>query len=215
MKKTYVALTIIIGMFLLTGTKASAEWYVGGQAGFVKPNDLKNVEGIGSAKGISLSDLDLENALGYGIKTGYFFPDYLDWFGLEFEVFTANPHIKQQGATAQLGGSSTTLDPFSGTNFRIITPAVNLMFRVPGYYIEPYVGAGIGAFWGRLSDDAGTDHDIAPGLNALGGVRFYLNENVALFTEYKYNYTKFKFSDSLLKVTYSSQSFFGGITYHF
>ena len=214
MKKTLVALTIIVGMFLLTSTQANAEWYVGGYAGFVKPNDLKNVEGVGSNNGISFSDLDLENALGYGFKTGYFFPDSLDWLGLEFEVFTANPHVKQQSVKGTIGSSSASLGVFSGSHLRVITPAINLMFRFPGYNLEPYMGGGIGAFWGRLSDTTGSDNDLSPGVNALGGFRFYFNEEIALFTEYKYNYTKFKFDDTY-KATYSSHGLFGGLSYHF
>ena len=81
-------------MFLLAGTHATAKWYVGGHVDFVKPKDPKDVEGVGNANGISLSDLDLENALGYGAKVGYCFPGYMDCLGLVFEVFTANPHIK-------------------------------------------------------------------------------------------------------------------------
>lgn len=74
MKKTFVALTITLGMCLLAGTQATAKWSVGGHVGLVKPNDPKDVEGVGKANGISLSDLDLENALGYGAKVGYCFP---------------------------------------------------------------------------------------------------------------------------------------------
>ena len=215
MKSTFGALAIILGIFLITGTPANAEWYVAGQVGFVKPNDLKDVEGIRSANGITLSDLELKNALGYGGKVGYFFPDYLDWLGLEFEVFTSNPHIEQQNVTAGFGGSSSPLGTLDGSHLRIITPAVNVMFRVPGYYVEPYVGAGIGAFWARISDSTGSDNDVSPGVNALGGLRFYFNEDVALFTEYKYNYTKFKFTDSLFKATYSSHGIYGGLSFHF
>jgi len=101
------------------------------------------------------------------------------------------------------------------SHLRIITPAVNVIFRFPGYSVEPYLGTGIGVFWAHLSDSAGSDNDIAPGVNALGGLRFYVNEEVALFTEYKYNYTKFKFTDSNFKATYSSHGFFGGLSYHF
>ena len=36
-----------------------------------------------------------------------------------------------------------------------------------------------------------------------------------LFTEYKYNYTKFKFTDSLFKATYSSHGIYGGLSFHF
>ena len=215
MKSTFGALAITLGMFLFTSTPANAEWYVAGQVGYVKPNDLKDVEGVGSANGIDLSDLDLKNALGYGGKVGYFFPDYLDWLGLEFEVFTSNPHVKQQNVTAGFGGSSSPLGDVAGSHLRIITPAVNVMFRVPGYYVEPYVGTGIGAFWAHISDSTGSDNDVSPGVNALGGLRFYFNEDVALFTEYKYNYTKFKFTDSSFKATYSSHGIYGGLSFHF
>jgi len=129
----------------------------------------KDVEGIRSANGIELSDLDFKNALGYGGKVGYFFPDYLDWLGLEFEVFTSNPHVKQPNVTAGFSGSSSSLGTLDGSHLRIITPAVNVMFRVPGYYVEPYVGAGIGAFLARISDSTGSDNDVSPGVNALGG----------------------------------------------
>jgi len=215
MKNTLGALAIILGIFLIMGAPANAEWYVAGQVGYVKPNDLKDVKGVGSANGITLSDMDLKNALGYGGKVGYFFPDYLDWLGLEFEVFTSNPHIKQQNVTASSGGTSSSLGTLAGSHLRIITPAVNAMFRVPGYYVEPYVGAGIGAFWAHISDTTGSDNDVSPGVNALGGLRFYFSDDVALFTEYKYNYTKFKFTDSSFKATYSSHSIYGGLSFHF
>jgi len=215
MKNIFGALTIALGLFLFTNTSAKAEWYVGGQVGFVKPNELKNVEGVGSAKGIKLSDLKLKNALGYGVKGGYFFPGYMDWLGLQLEVFTANPHIKQQKVTAGFGGSSSPLGTLDGSHLRIITPAVNVIFRFPGYYVEPYIGPGIGLFMAKISDASGSDNDMAPGANMLAGVRFYLNKNVALFTEYKYNYAKFKFTDSLFEATYSSHNVFGGLTYHF
>jgi hypothetical protein len=104
MKSTFGALAITLGIFLFTGAPANAEWYVAGQVGFVK------------------------NSLGYGGKVGYFSPDYLDWLGLEFEVFTSNPHIKQQHVTAGFGGTGS----LDGSHLRIITPAVNVMFRVPG-----------------------------------------------------------------------------------
>jgi outer membrane protein W len=170
MKSTFSILAITLGIFLFTGTPAKAEWYVGGQVGFVKPNDLKDVEGVGSANGITLSGLELQNALGYGGKVGYFSPDYLDWLGLELEVITSNPHIKQQNGTAGFGGSSSPLGTLDGSHLRIITPEVNVMFHVAGYYVEPYVGAGIGAFWDRISDSTGSDNDDSPVVNALDGI---------------------------------------------
>lgn len=215
MKKILSVLIIAFGVFLLTISSTQAEWYMGGQVGYVKPNDLKNVEGVGSAKGIELSDLELKDALGYGVKGGYFFPGYMDWLGLQLEVFTANPHVKQQNVTAGFGGSSSPLGTLDGSHLRIITPAANVILRLPGYYVEPYLGPGIGLFIAKISDATGSETDMVPGANMLAGIRFYLNEHVALFTEYKYNYAKFKFNDSLFEATYSSHNLFGGLTYHF
>ncbi len=215
MKNMIIVLTIALGIFLFTNAPANAEWYAAAQLGFVYPQDLKKVEGVGSAKGISLSNLDLENALLWGLKGGYFFPGILDWLGVELEAYTANPHIKQQSATAKLGSSSAKLDGLSGNHLRVITTALNLMVRFPGYMIEPYAGAGIGAFFAKLSDSAGSDNDVAPGANLLAGVRFYLNQQIALYTEYKYNYTKWKFNDSLLKFSYESHALVGGVSFHF
>ena len=73
MKSTVGVLAILLGIFIGTSPPAFGERYVGGQLGLVKPDDLKNVEGIGSAKGIESSDLDLKNVMGYGAKVGYFF----------------------------------------------------------------------------------------------------------------------------------------------
>ena len=212
-KQTIIHLVILI--LILSPTLSQAEWYFGGQFGFSRPNDLSDVEGIKSAKGITLNDQDLKNALGYGVKVGYFFPDRFDWLGIEFETFTSNPHIKQQPVVASVGGSSITLTSVAGTHFRVITPAVNVILRFPGYYVEPYAGAGVGAFIGTLSGSSGSDTDLSPGVNALGGLRFYLNDQVSLFSEYKYNYTKFQFNDSLIKGTYSSHGLYGGFSFHF
>jgi len=210
--KNLIILTVLTLTFL--PTLLQAEWYVAGQAGYSKPNDLKDVKGVDSNSGITFSDLDLKDALGYGIKLGYYFPDNLNWLGVEFETFTSNPHIKQQDVKATVGGSSTTLNDLAGSHFRVVTPAINIMFRFPGYYVEPYAGVGIGAFWGRISDSEGSDNDLSPGVNAIGGIRFYFNNEFSVFTEYKYNYTKFKFEDSF-KATYSSHGLYGGLSFHF
>ena len=212
-RNTFISLIAVT--FIFIPALSQAEWYVGGQFGFSRPNDLADIEGIKSAKGITLNDQDLKNALGYGIKVGYFFPDRFNWLGLEFETFTSNPHIKQQPVTASVGSSSITLTSVAGTHFRVITPALNLILRFPGYYVEPYAGAGVGAFIGTLSGDSGSATDFSPGVNALGGLRFYFNDQIALFTEYKYNYTKFQFSDSFIKGTYSSHGLYMGLSYHF
>ncbi len=215
MHRINLPLLVFIGSVFFFVPVVNAEWYVGGQAGYVKPNDLKDVEGVGSAKGISLSDLELKDALGYGAKVGYYFPDYLDWLGVEFETFTANPHVEQQSVTAGFGGSSSPLGTLAGSHLRIIVPALNLMVRYPGYYVEPYAGAGLGVFFAKISDTTGKDKDVSPGFNGIAGLRFYVNEEVAIFTEYKYNYAHFKFKDALFETDYSSHGLYGGVSFHF
>ncbi len=206
---------VFIASLFLFLPSVNAEWYIAGQAGYVKPNDLKDVEGVGSANGISLSDLDMKNALGYGAKVGYFFPDSLEWLGVEFETFTANPHVKQQSVTAGFGGSSSPLGTLAGSHFRVIVPALNVIVRYPGYYIEPYAGAGLGVFFAKISDSTGKDTDVSPGFNGIAGLRFYVNEEVAIFSEYKYNYAHFKFKDALFEADYSSHGIYGGVSFHF
>ena len=213
MQRIHLSLLIVIGSLFFFVPSTNAEWYVGGQAGYVKPNDLKDVEGTGSASGISLSDLELKDAFGYGAKVGYFFEN-LEWLGVEFETFTANPHIKKQNVTASLGGSSV-LGTLSSTDFRIIVPAVNVIVRYPGYYVEPYAGAGLGVFFAKISDSGGKDNDVSPGVNAIAGLRFYVNEDWGIFTEYKYNYAHFKFDDALIEADYSSHGIYGGVSFHF
>jgi len=215
MKVTFLSMVAITGIVFGLINPAQGEWYVGGQIGYSKSNDLKNVEGVGSQKGIGLNNLSLKNSVGYGAKVGYFFPDQFNWVGVEFETFTSTPDIKKQNVSVSSGGVSTSLGKIDGSDLRIIAPALNVMFRFPGYYVEPYVGAGIGAFWARLSDSSGKDSDVAPGVNGLVGSRFFLNDQVAVFTEYKYNYAKFNFSDSKFKATYSSHNFYAGVSFHF
>ncbi len=215
MKSTFITLTIILGLFLFTSTPATAEPYAAIQLGFGSPQDLKKVEGVGAADGISLSNLDVENTFLWGLKGGYFFPGRMDFLGVELEAYTGNPHIKQQSTTAKLGSSSAKIDGLSGNHLRVITTALNLMVRYPGYMIEPYAGAGIGAFFAKLSDSAGSDNDVAPGVNLLAGIRFYMNQHIALYTEGKYNYSKWKFNDSSLKFTYETYAILAGVSFHF
>ena len=55
--------------------------------------------------------------------------------------------------------------------------------------LQPYGGVGLGVFFANLSNNGTSVSDNAvPGFNALAGLRYYFNERVALFGEYKYNW---------------------------
>lgn len=92
-----------------------------------------------------------------------------------------------------------------------------MIARYPGKRFQPYVGAGLGIYWARVtSDAAGTGSDTSPGVNLLVGSRFFLTEQFALFAEYKYNRATFDMGQDIqVKVDYAANSIVGGIGYHF
>jgi opacity protein-like surface antigen len=209
------------------------EFYVAGFGGYTIGHGFDNVEGTGIASGLNLGDFSLKNSGVYGLKIGYFLPRRLTWLGFEVEGFNTTPHIEE-----------TNL--ISGTHLRVTTLAFNAIARlktmcqrhedhgrktggtedtVYRYHefcrLQPYVGVGLGVFFARASDEAGSVSDNGvPGLNALAGLRFYVTERIALFGEYKYNRATFDF-DNIgganigLKGDYSASHIVGGLSLHF
>ncbi len=64
MKRIFAVPTIALGMIIGMGISANAEWYGGGQFGFIQPNDLIKVEGVDRTKGTELSDCNQKSAFG-------------------------------------------------------------------------------------------------------------------------------------------------------
>ena len=58
----------------------------------------------------------LANSAVVGAKAGGFFPESLNWFGVEAELYNTTPHIEQQGAAA-------------GSHMRVTTLAINAIAR--------------------------------------------------------------------------------------
>ena len=96
----------VTGSGLLT-TTAQAEWYVGGYGGISAPGSLSNVTvsdatlggGVTNAR---INDLELKSGLLGGVKGGYFFASR-PWLGIETDLYTQKPDVKQQTI---LGGTS-------------------------------------------------------------------------------------------------------------
>ena len=60
-----------------------------------------------------------------------------------------------------------------------------------------------------------SDKDVAPGLNALAGLRYFATDRIAFFAEYKYNRAAYDFPDAIrLKADYSANHFLGGVSFH-
>ena len=169
---------------------------------------------------VNLTNLELARSPIYGVKLGMFLPGQDRWMGVETEFFYTNPHIKQQDITftgpigCPGGGPPPCTVNFAGAHVRVATWAVNWILRYPGERFQPYIGAGPGIFWGRMSGvDLGTGSDTSLGLNALAGIRLFLTKSFAVFGEYKYNRVTFDFGGTAdLHILYQAQHFVAGFS---
>ena len=74
----------------------------------------------------------------------------------------------------------------------------------------------MGLFFAEAKFAGLSDKDVAPGLNALAGLRCFTTDHIALFAEYKYNRAAFELPDAIgLKAGYSANHFLGGVSFHF
>ncbi len=203
----YVGISIFVlslsGPF--DGTDSYAETYIAGQFGVTLPsvvgNGLAEGELTGSfVPGSRISEQSLENSILYGGKVGHYFTS-VRWFGVEFEVYNSTPHIKQQPIAFSGPSGPVGTAQFPGLNLRVLTVApMNLALRYHKWRLQPYVAVGPGIFFARIKDPSvtsdNTQSDVAIGLNALGGLRYYITRHIAVFGEAKFNYARFSFDET-------------------
>ena len=255
----------LVGILLLgQGVPAFAEWYIGGYGGYNLPQSLRYVTmnnyGYQSAVtryGFSQSDLILGNQLTqdfktsnldlkaspiYGAKAGYFFNDQgFSWLGVETEIFTTDPQIKQQKVatdqqitfvtgvpipappcTLPLNHTCSYQEHLKGTlnvaksSLRVITFAFNVVARYPGKILQPYASVGVGGFY-FMGSNMFNGSQFTPGLNASVGAKWLVTPEWGLFVEGKYNLAGISTLDSTfgLSGTYSIFHAVGGLAYHF
>lgn len=190
-----------------------------------------DAEGTGVFNGVSFGNGSLANSAVVGAKAGGFFPESLSWFGVEGELFNTTPHIEQQGTAA-------------GSHMRVTTLAINAIARArfacekkhvdteqvterfAFHYVtefcrvQPYAGVGLGIYWVDISNSSFSAHaNFVPGFNALAGVRYYITDRIAMFTEYKYNRATFNFGGiqglAGFEGVYSVNHIAAGISYHY
>ena len=219
------------------------ETYVAGFGGVTFGSTTRNMEGRGTALGTSIDNPTLSDSAVYGLKIGYFHPGRLNWLGLELEGFNSTPHIRESGGLPGSHLRLTTLglnviarkklgchdrrdhrdpdyrDPAhrDGDEYS----ALRENARCP---LHVYAGAGLGVFFAETSNHFGRATDNArAGLNALAGTKFFFNEHIALFAEYKFNYVDLRFDQNQvvggatagLNGTYLINHVVGGLAYHF
>jgi opacity protein-like surface antigen len=213
MKRKMVFVLLAFFHLVVLARLVSAEMYIAGQVGYAMPSDLSNIKGTGASSGITSTDLALKDNIAYGLKIGGYFPSALQWLGLELEGFYNQPDIKTQTVTQTPGGPVGV----QGTKLRVAHFALNVLLRYPGHTFQPYVGVGGGANVAGLSENSTFSDEvvIAPAFNALGGLRIFLTERIALFGEVKYNQATFKFNDNEFQTKYQTTMFMGGLSFHF
>jgi opacity protein-like surface antigen len=227
------------------------ETYVAGFGGVTFGGTTMNMEGRGSALGTSIDNPSLANSAVYGLKIGYFHPGRLNWLGLEVEGFNSTPHIKESGGLPGTHLRLTTLglnviarkklacrDREDRRRSDVRDPRASDV-RDADYWdaddysalhdnarcpMQVYGGVGLGLFFAETSNQFGRASDNGrAGLNALAGMKYFFNEHIALFAEYKFNYVDLKFDQNQinggptagLNGTYLINHVVGGLAYHF
>ena len=260
-----VTFVVLIMVSLLQVNQAYSEWYLSGYGGFNAAQPLKDVTmnnygytnavnstGFNSTniqlgdtltQNFKTSDLSLKQSLLVGGKGGYFFNDQgLPWLGVELDLFTTKPTIKNQTVSTDQDIRFTPKDlsnpacpapipnntcafqqnvkstlPVTETSLRLITAAFNVVARYPGTIFQPYVGIGAGAFYFTSSTGSFQGRQVVPGLNAMAGLKVLMTEEFGLFLEGRYNRaTLTNFDPSFgLSGEYSAINFVAGLAYHF
>jgi opacity protein-like surface antigen len=200
-------------------TAAQAEWYVGAYGGIANPGAFSNATltsptlggGVTEAR---INDLELKTSLVGGVKAGYFF-ETRPWLGLETDLYTLKPSVKQQIIVGGTTSGRVFADNLPAIPLRLTTWALNIVIRSPsmGEIFQPYGGMGYGLFLATTSKDKLSQSHISPGFQLVAGARILLTPKWALFGEFKFNRATIRFSD--IRGNYDSQIFAAGVMLQF
>lgn len=204
-----------------------AESYVAGQFGVTFPQSLSNgkvtQDGFG---GLGLSDQPLKSSAMVGAKLGHYFTK-ARWLGIETGLSYTTPHVKEGSLTfSGPGGPPQSIAGLAGLSHRVVTWDIDVIFRYPGYRLQPYIGIGPSIYFASLKgpDAPPGQSTTAFGFNVEGGVQYYLTRRWTLFGEGKYNRARMNYSSNHsdpnadpfgFRATYSVFTLSVGIGYHF
>lgn len=148
------------------------------------------------------------------MKAGYFFADR-PWLGLETEVFTLTPDVKQQDVLGGKAGGPVFVDTIPQIPLRLTTWAANVVIRSPSLsdVFQPYGGMGYALFVANSTQAGESNIHITHGFNMFAGARYVLTEKWCLFGEFKYNRTTLRFSN--IRGDYGAQTFVFGVMWRF
>ena len=159
----FLVMSILSALFSAT---AQAEWYVGGYGGISAPGSLSNVTvshatlggGVTDAR---INDLELKSGLLGGVKGGYFF-ESRPWLGIETDLYTLKPDVKQQTIVGGTASGNVFADNMPTTSLRLTVWTVNLIIRSPSMsdVFQPYGGIGYGLFFATGSLGGSRTHKL-------------------------------------------------------
>ena len=198
---------------------AHAEWYVGAYGGLATPDAFSNATlssptlggGVTNAR---INDLELKTTLTGGIKAGYFFVAR-PWLGIETDVYTLKPDVKQQVIVGGTSSRTVFADDLPTIPLRLTTWAFNIIVRSPsiGDIFQPYGGLGFGLFVANSSKDGISTTHLSPGFQLVAGARILMTPKWAIFGEFKFNRATIHFSN--IRGNYESQMFAVGLMMQF
>jgi hypothetical protein len=215
-----------------SGIPAKAETYVAGQVGYTMAQDtargrINDPTYAGLPAGTSVSTVDLNNSLMYGMKVGRYL-DSMPWLGIELEGFITNPNRPQQRLTLGVPGTGNISVDEPGATNRVVVVSPNLVLRYQSGAFEPYIAMGPGVFFlhqKQLTTTPGgltySQSHTGFGLNTQVGLRYRLTEYVALFGEWKFNYARVNLPGQAdaghygINTLMTLHHFVFGIGYHF
>ncbi len=236
MKRTFALVTLFV-LTILAPSAASAEWFIEPYAGaaFTRDTDVDvNATSGGFTIDGEFKDVDLEDSLMAGIRTGFWF-ESLPYIGLAVEAFYFRPDVKAQTVTFTGTGSVTVgneilVSPGSSQailgniDLYAVGFAADVMLRLllgggegETALFQPYLLAG--PAWILTVSDNTVEPSL--GLKAGGGLALMFSKNFGIFVEY--NFTRFKPKADVksgnvtaeLEATITSHAIVGGISLRF
>lgn len=216
--RSFLVTLLVLSLGVLGWSDSSrAEWYVAGQGGYQFPQDLSDVQGTGSFRGVPSNDLNLNSQAAFGVKVGRVFTGGLRWLGAEFDYSHSDANIAEQQVTASapILGVTQQNGRTPGVGMSVNHMTVNVIFRYPGPQIQPYVGIGGGIGISLLRTAPQDETHVYPVFNVFLGMKTFVTKHVAFFTEYKHARATVEFSDNHFGGDLRTNWFMAGLAYHF
>ena len=150
-----------------------------------------------------------------GVSRGAISLQSRPWLGIETDLYTQKPDVKQQTIVGGTSSGSVFAANMPTTSLRLTVWTMNLIIRSPSMsdVFQPYGGIGYGLFFATGSQGGQSNTQANPGFQFVAGARYVLTQEWALFGEFKYNNTSIRFSG--IQGNYDSQNFVVGLMWHF